>query len=78
MSMQGSRASAGYGRRRVRLLLRSLSPSHTQSPACLRWMSAQGGVQRSVPRHGSEARTGDDAGSPGLGITLCPPPTGRP
>jgi hypothetical protein len=60
ISVQGSRACAGYGRRRVRLLLRSFSPSHARGRACLRWMSAQGGVQRSVPRRDSGARTGDD------------------
>jgi hypothetical protein len=60
MSVQGSRASAGFGRRRPRLLPGSSSPSHAQSRARLRWMSAQGGVQRNVPRRDSEARTGDD------------------
>jgi hypothetical protein len=59
MSVQGSRASAGYGRRRLRLLLVIFPIAHTI--ACLlRWMSAQGGVQRSVLRRDSEARTGDD------------------
>jgi hypothetical protein len=60
MSVQGSRASAGYGRRRLRLHPGSFFPSHRQSRACLRWMSAPGAVQRSVPRRDSEARTGDD------------------
>jgi hypothetical protein len=60
MSVQGSRGSAGYGRRRLRLLPGSFSPSHRQSRARLRWISAQGGVQRSVPRRDSEARTGYD------------------
>jgi hypothetical protein len=60
IGMQGSRASAGYGRRRLGLLLRSFSPSRARGRGCLRWMSAQGGVQRSVPRRDPEAWTGDD------------------
>jgi hypothetical protein len=60
ISMQCSRASAGHGRRGLRLLPGSFSPSHVGGCACSRRMSAQGGVQRSVPRRDSGARTGDD------------------
>jgi hypothetical protein len=52
MSIQGSRASAGYGRRRLRLLLRSFSAS----TACLFELDVCAGrrsAKRSPPRLGS-------------------------
>ena len=54
ISIQGSRASAGYGRRRLRVLLRSFSPSHVGG--CLFDVDVCAGrrsAKRSPPRLGS-------------------------